>query len=517
MPLSLLDDRLFSVRANDAATSLTLPDILHALAGSGTDIASFDALQAHQEQAWYSFLVQLAAMAVARVEGGRMPDSPEAWRRALLELARGSDSAWQLVGEDLTEPAFLQPPVLEGSLEEVKFKSDVPSPSSLDVLVTSKNHDVKQQRIRHPKPEHWIYALVTLQTMEGYLGLGNYGIIRMNGGLGNRPFLGLSPGLSYGARLRRDLKVLVDQHDALDTLYDPASGKTLLWTESWDGSKEDAIDLDECDPYFIEVCRRIRFTEEEGCLVCWRANTKGQRVDAPSSLNGRTEDPWTPVDAAEEKALTLGGSGFTYRKLRQIWLGKEYHRPAALRTHDGDEGAMYLTARAMVRGQGKTEGLHHRIVPVPEEVRVLFSREEDLEVLARRAERRAEKAAEVESNVLRPAVAALLSGGRGGHVDWEQVQPWIDAFDRIVDDHFFDHLWESVRAETEEEAERTWQVFLKREARRQFDEAQGAVPLPDIRRWRALSAARSIFDARIRQVLDLIATTTPTSEEPIHA
>jgi CRISPR system Cascade subunit CasA len=454
-------------------------------------------------------------MAVVRAHSGNVPNSADAWRSALLELAKGNENAWCLVVADPDEPAFLQPPVPEGSLDDARFKNDVPSPSNLDVLITSKNHDVKQQRIGNPKPEHWIYALITLQTMEGFLGRGNYGIVRgMNGGFGNRPFLGLSPELSFGARFQRDLNVLVDQYDELDTLYDLENGKTLLWMDSWNGSKEDAIRLEECDPYFIEVCRRIRFAEEDGHLVCWRANTKGQRVDAPSSLNGRTEDPWTPVD--DEKALTLGGSGFTYQKLQEILLSNEnkYVPPAALRVHEGDSGAMYLTAQSMVRGQGKTEGLHHRIVPIPEEVRTLFIREEERQVLAKRAKRRVELASDVESNVLRPAVAALLSGGREGQVDWEQVQPWIDAFDRTVDDHFFDHLWASVHAESDEEAERSWQVFLKEEAEKQFENAQEAVPLPDIRRWRALSAARSVFKARIHQVLDKAVPTSKSASNP---
>ncbi|NBC19216.1 MAG: type I-E CRISPR-associated protein Cse1/CasA [Bacteroidetes bacterium] len=496
---SLLDDALFQTETHDGPAAMTLPGVLRAL--HQDDLVSFDALQAHQQQAWYSFLVQLAAMAVVRAHDDAMPESAEAWRGALLGLAGGNENAWRLMVDDLDEPAFLQPPVPEGSLSDAKFKDDVPSPSSLDVLVTSKNHDVKQQRITDPHPEHWIYALVTLQTMEGFLGRGNYGIVRMNGGFGNRPFVGLSPSLSPGARFQRDLKVLADQHEELDTLYDPKNGKTLLWIDSWDGSKEDAVKLRACDPYFIEVCRRIRFTHEGGRLVCWRANTKGQRVDAPSSLQGRTEDPWTPVD--EEKALTLGGSGFTYRKLQQILFGAEYARPAALRPHEEDAGPMYVTAQAMVRGQGKTEGLHHRIVPVPEEVRRLFAREETLEMLSKRAKQRVTKADEVESNVLRPAVAALLSGGREGQVDWEQVQPWIDAFDDAVDDRFFEALWQTIEKQmSDEEAAQQWEALLFEEAVRQFEEAQEGVPLPDIRRWRAISAARSIFNARIHQVLD---------------
>lgn len=507
--LSLLDDDLFRVQTREKPTQMTLPATLRAL--TGDNILSFDALQSHQEQAWYSFLVQLAAMAVVRANDRAIPSTEAEWRAALLALADDNENAWCLVVSDPEEPAFLQPPVPEGSLDDANFKSDIPSPSNLDVLVTSKNHDVKQQRITHPRPEHWIYAFVTLQTMEGFLGRGNYGIIRMNGGFGNRPFVGLSPELSFGTRFQRDLTVLVSEHDQLTDLFDPESGCTLLWTQSWSGPKNSDVTLSDCDPYVIEVCRRIRFTRERETLVCWRANTKGQRIDVPSSLNGRTEDPWTPVDLEDEKALTLSGEGFTYEKLRQIFLSGRYAKPVALRPHNEDPEVMYLTARAMVRGQGKTEGLHHRIVPIPEEVSVLFSDESAMKALAERAKARVETVSKVESNVLRPAVAALLSAGTDEDVDWEEVQPWIDAFDDTVDDHFFDYLWASVDAEDEEESKREWDSFLKDEAERQFEKAQEGVPLPDIRRWEALSAARSVFHARIDDVLDTTSADAATA------
>ncbi|WP_103021434.1 type I-E CRISPR-associated protein Cse1/CasA [Salinibacter altiplanensis] len=497
--LSLLNDELFRVQTRDHMAQMTLPAILRAL--SRDVILSFNALQPHQEQAWYSFLVQLAAMTVVRANDGTTPDTAEEWRGALLSLTDGNENAWRLVVPDVEkEPAFLQPPVPEGSLDDANFKSDIPSPSNLDVLVTSKNHDVKQRRISYPEPAHWIYALVTLQTMEGYMGRGNYGIVRINSGYGSRPFLGLSPELSFGARFCRDLDVLINQHDDLTTLYDVEDGHTLIWTVPWNGEKSSALPLRKCDPYFIEACRRIRFIEEGGDIVCWRATSKGQRIDAPSSLNGRTEDPWTPIDSEGEKSLTLSGEGFTYEKLQEIVFGK-YVRPASLERQNGDDGAMYLTARAMVRGQGKTEGLHHRIIPIPEKVYGLFPDKEAMDELADRAKQRVKLVSKVESNVLRPAVAALLSAGKDEDVDWEQVQPWIDAFDDAVDDHFFDYLWASVEAEDEAEAEDKWEAFLRDEAEQQFDEAQDSVPLPDIRRWEALSAARSVFHSRIDDVL----------------
>ncbi|WP_179862365.1 type I-E CRISPR-associated protein Cse1/CasA [Longibacter salinarum] len=496
---SLLDDGLFRVRGDDGVRECSLPEVLAALQADA--VASFDGLQAHQEQAWYAFLVQLAAMIRARTDRTGDLDTSD-WRSGCLDLAEGNENAWHLVVSDVTEPAFMQSPVPEGSLDEAKYKSDIPSPSSLDVLVTSKNHDVKQTPIRYPRTEHWIYALITLQTMEGFLGRGNYGIARMNGGFGNRPLVGLAPGLSFGERFRRDVRVLAETHD--DTVLWDADGRfKLLWTEPWDGAKASAISLDNCDPYVIEICRRIRFTMDDGSLTCWRANTKGQRLNVPSSLSGQTEDPWTPVDKGEDKALTLGGGGFTYRKLTDILSGN-YERPVTLERQSNDAGAMFVTARSLVRGQGKTEGLHHRDIFVPGEASGFFSQGSDLwQKLAEISEQRVEMVQEVESRVLRPAVAALLTGGRRDEQpDWDVVQPWIDAFDTRVNEVFFEKLWAAVNLD-KRQAQNAWEHFLKTEACSQFEAATENVPIPDLRKWRALSAARSIFESRIRDTLEM--------------
>src|SRR5699024_6080767 len=132
-------------------------------------------------------------------------------------------------------------------------KSDIETPDELDMLVTSKNHDVKGNRILNPQPQHWLFALLTLQTMEGIMGRGNYGIIRMNSGYGNRPFVGVSPALAWGGRFQRDLQVLLHHRNNLIEMYDP-DGHSLLWISPWDGDKKSGIPLKSCDPFFVEIC-----------------------------------------------------------------------------------------------------------------------------------------------------------------------------------------------------------------------------------------------------------------------
>jgi CRISPR system Cascade subunit CasA len=273
----------------------------------------------------------------------------------------------------------------------------------------------------------------------------------------------------------------------------------LLWTEPWGGAKDEAISLYDCDPYFVEICRRIRFTidDDGGTLRCWRANTKGQRLDAPDSLNGITGDPWTPIDKGEGKALTLGEAGFTYQKLHDILLGENYERPPALEFQSGETDAMYLVARTLVRGQGKTDGLHHRIVPVPSKATTFLTNETARGQLAKRAKMRIEKAATVRSKVLYPALSAVLTGRPDEQPDNDQLAPWMDAFDRAVDARFFERLWASVEMD-QQDAQADWQQLLRDEAEAQFDEAKDHAPQSATRYWRAHSSAESIFQGALR-------------------
>lgn len=515
---SLLEDPFFEVRRrDDTVVGMSLSEIYEGLMVD--EIHAFDALQPHQQQPWFSFLVQTAAMATVRANLDEPPREAERWREILIELADGSETAWCMVVEDVSKPAFMQPAIPEGSLDEAGYEADVPTPDVLDMLITSKTHDVKRNRITSPEPQHWIFALVTLQTLEGFLGRGNYGIVRMNGGFGNRPMVGLAPELTWGARFQRDLNVLNDVRDEVVETYelDP-KGVGLLWIEPWDGLEENAIPLGDCDPYFVEICRRIRFTDDGNELKCWRTNTDDQRIAAPDNLNGRTGDPWVPIDKSEAKALTLGADGFTYEMLQDIWLSGDYERPPALEFQSSDPERMYLIATTLARGQGQTDGWHRRIIPVPEKVsRVIVYSESDRKKLAKRAKNRVELAARVQSEVLRGPTFTLVYGGRDvTDPNWDKINPWIDAFDRRVDDRFFDELWKSVeQGWSEPEAETHWHEVLRELAEKQYDEIRESIPLPSIHRYRVLSEADTQFQSQIRGVLNRAFDDTIAEEEEI--
>lgn len=503
---SLLDDALFSARGpRGTPGKRTLPQLLAAL--SQGQLLSFDALQMHQRQPWYSFLVQIAAMGLAREQTQQIAADATAWRRRLTALSQGDDAPWHLVVAAPSTPAFMQAPIPEGNLEAAEYVADRATPDALDVLITTKSHDIKQHRIIDGRPEHWIYGLVALQTTGGYLGRGNYGVVRMNGGLGNRPLIGLAPALDWGSRFRRDVAVLLQNRVEIGAAggFDLEDGLALLWLPPWDGTRRTSARLEQCDPFFVEICRRIRFTcDHRGDLVCWRKNTACPRVDA-DGRRGRTGDPWVPIDNRANKALTLGPDGFTYDRIQQIWWSEDYTPPVALELHPLDATTdFFFLASTMVRGQGKTEGLHRRIIRVPAHiVHAQTTSTEERARLSQRASAWVALANRVRAQVLSASIFALFYGGRSpSDPDWAAINRWVRPFDDAVDALFFDALWASFRDEADRQSpDARWQLTLKQLAQETYEAARSSIPQQSIHRLRVLSSADIQFATHLRQNL----------------
>ena len=158
---------------------MSLPSLYALLAQDR--VVDFPALRPHQRHAWHAFLAQLATVALDRNGYENYPESAIQWESLLRGLTPEYEAAepWCLVVDDSRQPAFMQPPAPTGLAD---FRRFIETPDDLDVLVTSKNHDVKQSVALQGEAEDWVFALVDLQTMSGFLGAGNYGIARMNGG-----------------------------------------------------------------------------------------------------------------------------------------------------------------------------------------------------------------------------------------------------------------------------------------------------------------------------------------------
>ena len=131
--------------------SLSLPALYASLMRD--EIESFPALRPHQRHVWHAFLVQVAALGLFGAgETGPVADEVH-WRELLRGLtAKWSDnSPWKSQSLRSTDPArCLQAPIPEGSL--VGFNT-IATPDELDMLVTSKNHDLKSSVASHGQAE----------------------------------------------------------------------------------------------------------------------------------------------------------------------------------------------------------------------------------------------------------------------------------------------------------------------------------------------------------------------------
>ena len=399
--------------------------------------------------------------------------------------------------DDLAQPAFMQPPVPEGTL--AKFRNATSEPDAIDVLVTSRNHDLKAARCARAEPEHWLFSLVSLQTMQGFLGAGKYGISRMNGGFASRPAVGLVTSPLPGGRFLRDAAVLLERREALQEEYPdyaPAGGLALLWLEPWDGTA--SVGLAALDLWYIEICRRVRLTGADGRLVARDTATKTARV-AAKELNGNTGDPWTPVAAADGKALTISSGGFHYRLLKELLLGSEYRKPLMQELHPIDEGKeIALLVRALARGQGETNGYHERLLPIPVEVHtaLLSGTPQQRRTAADLAQKQVDDAAQVRG-VLRSALFALFQAGPD-EIIWRHKESetwsrsWSEQFDKWVDDIFFDRLWRRLGEPAGDPAS-AWPLEMRDLALKLLREAVETAPVPSERHYRAVAAAERLF------------------------
>ena len=230
--MNLLTDPIISVSCTQR---LSLPALFAEMTRG--NVQYFFALRPHQRPAWHMFLVQLAALALWNAKQTELSDDAATWKVLLRGLTMDfpDDEPWRLVVEDRAKPAFLQPPAPDNLTW-----SSVPTPDALDLLITSKNHDLKQSVARDAAVEDWLFALISLQTSAGFDGRNNYGIARMNGGSSSRPLLGLAPAHGKNYRLdasawwTRDVQRLLAERQAGHGLdFGCDSGPALLWCLDW--------------------------------------------------------------------------------------------------------------------------------------------------------------------------------------------------------------------------------------------------------------------------------------------
>lgn len=496
---------------NDSYVHASLPETYALLMRD--EVLAFPALRPHQRHAWHAFLVQLGTMAMHQAGLTEPPEDINEWVRIIHALTPDypDDEPWQMVVEDITKPAFMQPPASSKDKEK-EYKNKVRTPDELDMLVTAKNHDLKTAIASTTAVDDWLFALVSLQTMEGFSGRDNHGISRMNSGFGNRPAFSITPSPRLGLHIRRDIVALLEHRSSIIDEYPMIdTGVGLLWTIPWDGGKVEALLLQDLHPFYIEICRRIRLRSElGGKLYEIKATSKAARIEA-KGLNGKTGDPWSPINQKEGKSLTLSVGGFTYRRMVEYLTSPDWKYPALLDLRQSEKCTsqhMQLVARAMVRGQGKTEGYYERLIPLrPRVLRAMGSSSgrQDLGDIAR------ERITQVGiiQRILRHAVSVFAAGGDNSNVSPDhraRANPWANKLDEIVDADFFDDLQTEFEAdEVEREGIRNeWLHDVVKEARNILYDAEDALPCPTIHRYRARVRAESLFEGRIRQGLPFL-------------
>ena len=498
--LNILTEPLIRVTTANGVQRASLPDVL----ADADKIEAFPAMRPHQRHAWHTFLVQPAAMAMHRVGIIEPPTDPAEWAGLLRELTPDwpGDEPWHLVVDNITMPAFMQPPA--GSADKLAdYKNRVTTADELDMLVTSKNHDLKASVVSQAGLDDWIFALITLQTMEGFGGAGNYGISRMNGGLGSRPAFSLAPTGRLGGHVKRDIRALLADYPK------DAGGHGLLWLLPWDGTGSESLLRNQLDPHYVEVCRRVRLRSgEDGRLYAIRASSKAARIEG-KDLKGRTGDPWTPHNPKRDGLpLTLASGGFTYKRVTEYL--SNWHRPELLkptREEQRSDDTMQLVARAAVRGQGKTEGYYERSIPVRSKTRNAMLRRsgrDSVEDLGNLAQQRVERIGRVQ-RILSHAIQTFLARGDSDNTSPEQRQlagPWLNRLDEIIDDHFFDDLQDEFEADDDPGRDRIHNDWLRnvvvQNARKILNDATDSLPCPAIHRYKARDAAEGLFEGRLR-------------------
>jgi CRISPR system Cascade subunit CasA len=496
---SLLDERLLNYRTGDGcAETATLPELLVALGADA--VRDFPALRPHQRHPWHAFLVQLAAIAMHAAGRTEPFESAEAWRAALLHITpdHPDGAPWCLVTPP-ERPAFMQAPVPEGSLGG--WKGPAFAADEIDMLVTSKNHDLKAARMTRNVPQDWVYALISLQTQEGFLGSGNYGISRMNGGFASRPAVGAVPPGGWARRWARDLRVLLARRDDVARLHalNAAGGIALTWLVPWDGAS--SLSFSKLDPLYIEVCRRVRLSLNVAGtrIIAYATGSKVARIAAKERC-GVTGDAWTPIDAAGAKALTITGKGFDYKLACDLLFSPDYDQPAAqkLVDEDGNDGVVIL-AQSVTRGQGKTEGYHERRIPVSRRMVTAF-RLRQTDPLARIAQERVAAIGEMRK-VLWFALCVLFNNGRDKDASdsiKDKAGDFARPFEKAEDACFFDDLILEIESDAREAEREQWLLDLAQRADGVLREAFLAGPRSGVQRYRAQSAALGRFRRTLR-------------------
>ena len=271
---------------------------------------------------------------------------------------------------------------------------------------------------------------------------------------------------------------------------------------SWDGVH--SLNFESLDPFYIEVCRRVRLEEADGHWVARVIGSKAARITS-DTLNGQTGDAWTPLDKVEAKALAVPAGGFGYKLATELAFGQKYEpAPASLLRADDGHQDVVLLAQGVTRGKGKTEGYHERRIPVSRRM-VGMMRSGQTDQLAKLARERIE-AIDAVGEVLWGALCALLQNAQKGKAKTpvgitERANRFAKLFEADADARFFADLALEIEASTPDESQQVraaWLLDLEARAEAILRAAFSAGPRSAQRRYQAQAAALGRFQGGLR-------------------
>lgn len=502
MTYDLLNEPLIEALEADESRLFSLPGLLAAWA-DGQPVL-LDGIRPHQRPPMHMLLCQLAVLGIQRGGDDLGLEAPEeVWRARLLKLAPAA--AWHLVADTQNDPAFLQPPAIGADL---KSFSTIARPDDFTTLISAKNHAVKQSAMAQATPWLWVVALVEKQSSSRYDGATQYGIARMNGGLGSRPLVSVYPDMADGARWRRDVAAILERQPGLleaASMFTPGDNTlALTWLAPWDGISQ--LSLDSLDPLFVETARQVRLVIRDGAIVALSKGSKAARVAMPSDLHGRLGDPWAPLDDKGDKVLTLSEDGWTLRRLVGLILptGDTPLRPSLLQAPRRQEtGDLFFHAAALCGGQGKTGGFHQVTLPIPGRIVIRLATLQDAaEGLGQTAQVMLSEA-DMAQGILRHALLSFQQGGPTEKIKGDRdpgISTWVGVFQHAVQHAFFPALWDMADARDDS---RPWRRFLHATAERVLGEAIKSLSVRSMLFFRAEARSRSLLWSRLRASLPL--------------
>lgn len=500
--LNILTEAVIRIHTSTGSQEISsLPGVYAALIQD--EVEAFPALRPHQRHAWHAFLVQLGAMAMHWAGLIEPPADANEWQRIIRGLTH-DDEPWQLVVDDITKPAFMQPPASSND-KWAEYKGRIATADGLDIISTSKNHDVKRGILDDAGTDDWLFALINLQTMGGQIGQGHYPISRMQSGWNSRTAFTLTSSIRWGGHIARDIAALlkVDFKD-WPMHWD---GVGLLWTKRWDGKKAEALTLDKLHPYYLEVCRRRRLVASPRGLYAVQATSAGRRLATEKNL-GVVRDPWQLVDKGDKKgnkALAMQKDSFSYHRIVDyLFQGSDWDLPALFHAKPTDK---FLVARGAKGDRGgQTEGYYERIIPLRPKAIQVFGREGDPKALEDIARKRIEQIGKIK-DALRHAIATYAAAGKSSKIrpeNWSHANPWSNKLDEIADTHFFDDLQDEFEANDNEGRDRIRKEWLRNgedgvidHAEKILRAAQNALPCLSIHHYKAQVRADGVFWGRL--------------------